>query len=139
MKISEVLLFLVILGPLVFWFAKSVWRGYQGGSSRQEKPLPNLPIGEHPLGKGQIRKPIKITISREAWQWIDQLMEQQEKHSPGISPVIYGYLLVAGIVRFRQTVRITGSSFETFITLLKDLTSYELSSPFYVFFRVYRS
>ena len=119
-------MFLLILGPLVFWFAKSVWRGYQdGGSSQQQKTLPNLPREGHPLlEEGNIRKPINTIVVAEAWAVIDQIM----KNYPGISPIIYGYLFMAGIVRFRQTVRITGSTIQTFMTLLEDFSSCERRS-----------
>jgi hypothetical protein len=125
---------------LVLMFAGAWWIGWwmtglaeddkkgKGKSSKKQKPLPKKPIEGHPLlEEGNIRKSIKIMVASEAWAVIDQLM----KNYPGISPVIYGYLFGAGVVRFRQTVRITGSTIQTFITLLEDFSACEHRSSVY--------
>ena len=127
MTASEVLFLVIIVGPLVLWFAHSVWRGYHGeDSSLPQKPIPN-PSSEpypHPLEENQTRKPMLISISQDAWTVTDWLLNPY----PGMAPVIYGYLLIAGLVRFRQRLRVVGSSISTFQILLEEFLTSELSS-----------
>ena len=58
-------------------------------------------------------------------------MESLEKLSPGITPVIYGDLMVAGVVRFRQRLRVVGSSLATLGELMQEFDRFEFSSELF--------
>lgn len=84
----------------------------------------------YPLEEDQSRKTVLINVSHEAWAVLDQLTKFYEQHSPGISPVLYGYLMVAGHVRLRLRVRVEGSAFKAIKPLLEEFTRLEESSTF---------
>lgn len=85
----------------------------------------------HPLEEGQTRRSIRISLPREAWKASDWLMESLEKLSPGITPVTYGYLIGAGVVRFRQRLRVVGSSLGTLGELMQEFDRFESSSELF--------
>ena len=84
----------------------------------------------HPLEEDQSRKTVLINVSHEAWAMLDQLTSFYEQHSPGISPVLYGYFMVAGHVRLRLRVRTEGSAFKAIKPLLEEFHRSEESSTF---------
>jgi hypothetical protein len=61
--------------------------------------------GTHPLEQGQTRRSIRVSLPMEAWKACDDLVNSLEKQAPGLFPVTHGYLMIAGLVRFRQRVR----------------------------------
>ncbi|MDH4188534.1 MAG: hypothetical protein OEV08_16225 [Nitrospira sp.] len=86
--------------------------------------------GTHRLEEDQSRKTVLINVSHEAWAILDQLTTFYEQHSPGISPVLYGYFMIAGHVRLRLRVRIEGSVFKAIKPLLEEFNRSEESSTF---------
>jgi hypothetical protein len=89
-----------------------------------------MPEQSHPLEEDQSRKTVLLNVSHEAWAVLDRLTSFYEQHSPGISPVLYGYLMVAGHVRLRQRVRIEGSAVKSIRPLLEEFHKFEESSTF---------
>lgn len=82
----------------------------------------------HPLEEGQSRRSIRISLPRETWEVGDRLVSALEEQSPGISPVVYGHWMIAGLVRFRQRVRMAGSSLAALTDLMREFDEFEASS-----------
>ncbi len=84
--------------------------------------------GMHPLEEGQTRRSIRVSLPIEAWKVCDDLVSSLEKQSPGLFPVTYGYLMIAGLVRFRQRVRVVESSMVALTDLMREFDDFESSS-----------
>lgn len=80
------------------------------------------------LEKGTTRRSIQISLPMEAWTTFDQMVAAATKRAPSTSSVVNGHVMIAGLIRFRQRLRVVGSSILTMQELLRDLDGFESAS-----------
>lgn len=80
------------------------------------------------LKEGMTSRSLSVSLPMEAAAAFDQIRQAFTPHFPTISPVVAGYLISAGLVRFRQRLRILESSIQTMKELLQDLDEFETAS-----------
>ena len=85
---------------------------------------------------GDIYK-ISISLPEETWGTLDMFIDMHRRTTlelkwVEITPAIYGWILVSGLIKLRKRLRLKGSFVNTMTQLLKELDNYEHRSQKFI-------
>lgn len=80
-----------------------------------------MPSEWHPLDQGTERRQLLVALPHDQWRVLEGMMETMDELDPGGAPHRYGYLVTAGLLRFRSLTRKSGSALIAWRIFLESL------------------